>query len=92
MTCLIGDSVACFALHSRQGDICTCSYVGMAGNPLVWGLYRRTLWYEDYGFVKAVFWDTDTGTDTAARIYFDRERYLAKRERLHGVKGGEAET
>lgn len=83
MTCLFGDVVACFAIHSVfQGEY-ICSFIGLATNPYEWGGYHRTVWYEEYGFLKVLFWDIDANALTTKRIYFDRALYYAQKERLN---------
>lgn len=84
MTCLFGDVVACFGIHSVfQGEY-LCSFFGLVANPYEWGGYHRTVWYEEYGFLKVLFWDIDANSLTTKRIYFDRALYCAQKERLNG--------
>jgi len=72
MTCQFKDVVACFSIHSVFCEDYTCSFVGLATNPYEWGGYHETLWYEEYGFLKVVFWDIVTNSVTTKRIYFDK--------------------
>ncbi len=43
-------------------------------------------WYEEYGFLKLCFVDTESLLGGGSRrLYFDRELYCRERERIHGV-------
>lgn len=86
MTCQFKDVVACFSIHAAGEEEYTCSFVGLAANPYEWGGYHETLWYEEYGFLKVLFWEIITNDSTTSRIYFDKALYYAQKERLNGEK------
>lgn len=45
-----------------------CKFVGSCANPLNWAVLRDVVWYEENGFVKAVFWDYDSNKEAVKRV------------------------
>jgi len=74
------DCFIALRLTEAWEDYAIGEYIGSCVNPLPFGLFQKGVWMEEHGFVKAVFWDFDSGEEAARRIVLDRGRYLAARE------------
>lgn len=58
-------------------------YVGYCTNTLTFGLFSSAQWLEEYGFMKAFFFDYDSGELQTRRIYLDRALYEQEKGKLH---------
>lgn len=77
------DCYLALRLESVQAGRATGVYLGYCTNTLTFGLFSSAQWLEEYGLMKALFLDFDSGETQSRRIFLDRALYMREKAKRH---------
>ena len=72
------DCYLALRLESVQAGRATGVYLGYCTNPLTFGLFSSAQWLEEYGLMRALFLDFDSGETQSRRIFLTAPSIRAK--------------